>query len=53
MELCKKVYPVMPDSLKFKYLMGDIKEPLKIHVLYKIRKQRMHFYLLQEKLDIY
>ncbi|CAF4318763.1 unnamed protein product, partial [Rotaria sordida] len=31
-ELCKKVDPVMPDSLKLKYLMAGIKESLKIHV---------------------
>ncbi|CAF4326803.1 unnamed protein product, partial [Rotaria sordida] len=31
-ELCKKVDPVMPDSLKLKYLMAGIKESLKTHV---------------------
>lgn len=31
-ELCKKVDPVMPDSLKLKYLMGGIKDSLKTHV---------------------
>lgn len=32
MELCKKVDPIMPDSMKLKYLMGGIKESLKTHV---------------------
>ena len=32
MELCKKVDPAMPDSLKLKYLMAGIKESLKTHV---------------------
>ena len=31
-ELCKKVDPAMPDSLKLKYLMAGIKESLKTHV---------------------
>ncbi|KAF9760565.1 Retrovirus-related Pol polyprotein from transposon TNT 1-94 [Nosema granulosis] len=31
-ELCKKVDPAMPDSLKVKYLMAGIKESLKTHV---------------------
>ena len=31
-ELCRKVYPVMPDSLRLKYLMAGIKESLKTHV---------------------
>ena len=32
MELCRKVDPAMPDSLKLKYLMGGIKNSLKTHV---------------------
>jgi hypothetical protein len=31
-ELCQKVDPAMPDSLKLKYLMAGIKESLKTHV---------------------
>lgn len=31
-ELCRKVDPMMPDSLKLKYLMAGIKDSLKTHV---------------------
>ncbi|CAF1688885.1 unnamed protein product, partial [Adineta ricciae] len=31
-ELCKKVDPTMPDSLKLKYLLAGVKESLKTHV---------------------
>ncbi|CAF1521164.1 unnamed protein product, partial [Rotaria sp. Silwood1] len=31
-ELCKKVDPAMPDSLKLKYLMAGVKESLKLHI---------------------
>ena len=31
-ELCRKVDPLMPDSLRLKYLMAGIKESLKTHV---------------------
>ncbi|CAF3119238.1 unnamed protein product [Rotaria sp. Silwood2] len=31
-ELCKKVDPAMPDSLKLKYLIAGVKESLKLHI---------------------
>ena len=52
-ELCRKVDPVMPDSLRLKYLMAGIKESLKTHVALKILKQQKHFYHQQRSLKMY
>jgi hypothetical protein len=51
MELCKKVDPVMPDSLKLKYLMVGIKESLKTHVALQDPKTTEAFLLSARKIE--
>ncbi|CAF1299198.1 unnamed protein product [Rotaria sordida] len=50
-ELCKKVDPVMPDSLKLKYLMAGIKESLKIHVALQDPKTTDAFLSIARKVE--
>lgn len=50
-ELCKKVDPAMPDSLKLKYLMGGIKESLKMHVALQDPKTTEAFLLSARKVE--
>ncbi|CAF4533101.1 unnamed protein product [Rotaria sp. Silwood2] len=50
-ELCKKVDPVMPDSLKLKYLMAGIKESLKIHVVLQDPKTTDAFLSIARKVE--
>ena len=51
MELCKKVDPVMPDSLKLKYLMTGIKELLKVHVALQDPKTTEAFSSIARKVE--
>ena len=51
MELCKKVDPTMPDSLKLKYLMGGIKESLKTQVALQDPKTTETFLSLARKIE--
>ena len=51
MELCKKVDPAMPDSLKLKYLMAGIKESLKTHVVLQDPKTTEAFLLSARKIE--
>ena len=51
MELCKKVDPVMPDSLKLKYLMAGVKESLKTHVALQDPKTTEAFLLSARKIE--
>ncbi|CAM4989498.1 unnamed protein product, partial [Rotaria socialis] len=50
-ELCKKVDPVMPDSLKLKYLMAGIKESLKTHVALQDPQTTEAFLLSARKIE--
>jgi hypothetical protein len=50
-ELCKKVDPIMPDSLKLKYLMAGIKESLKTHVALQDPKTTEAFLLSARKIE--
>ena len=50
-ELCKRVDPAMPDSLKLKYLMAGIKESLKIHVALHDPKTTDAFLLFARKVE--
>lgn len=50
-ELCKKVDPLMPDSLKLKYLMAGIKESLKAHVALQDPKTTEAFLLSARKIE--
>ncbi|CAF1406470.1 unnamed protein product [Rotaria sp. Silwood1] len=50
-ELCKKVDPAMPDSLKLKYLMAGIRESLKLHVALQDPKTTDSFLLLARKIE--
>ena len=50
-ELCKKVDPTMPDSLKLKYLMAGIKESLKTHVALEDPKSSEAFLLSARKIE--
>ncbi|CAF1408749.1 unnamed protein product [Rotaria sordida] len=50
-ELCKKVDPVMPDSLKLKYLMVGVKESLKMHVALQDPKTTEAFLLSAKKIE--
>ncbi|CAF1454591.1 unnamed protein product [Adineta ricciae] len=50
-ELCKKVDPAMPDSLKLKYLMAGIKESLKTHVALQDPKSTEAFLSLARKVE--
>jgi hypothetical protein len=51
MELCKKVDPVMPDSLKLKYLMAGVKESLKTYVALQDPKTSEAFLLSARKIE--
>lgn len=51
MELCKKVDPIMPDSLKMKYLMAGAKESLKMHVALQDPKSTEAFLLSARKIE--
>jgi hypothetical protein len=51
MELCKKVDPLMPDSLKLKYLMGGVKESLKMHVALQDPKSTETFLVSARKIE--
>ncbi|CAF2510915.1 unnamed protein product [Rotaria sp. Silwood2] len=51
MELCKKVDPIMPDSLKLKYLMAGVKESLKTHVALQDPKTTEAFLLSARKIE--
>ncbi|CAF3745451.1 unnamed protein product [Rotaria sordida] len=51
MELCKKVDPIMPDSLKLKYLMAGIKDSLKTHVALQDPKTSEAFMLSARKIE--
>lgn len=51
MELCKKVDPMMPDSLKLKYLMAGIKESLKLYVTLQDPKSTDTFLLIARKVE--
>jgi hypothetical protein len=50
-ELCKKVDPMMPDSLKMKYLMAGVKESLKMHVVLQDPKTTEAFLLSARKIE--
>jgi hypothetical protein len=50
-ELCKKVDPAMPDSLKVKYLMVGVKESLKMHVALQDPKTTEAFLLTARKIE--
>ena len=50
-ELCRKVDPVMPDSLKLKYLMAGIKESLKMHVALQDPKTTEAFLSAAKKVE--
>ena len=50
-ELCKKVDPEMPDSLKLKYLMAGIKESLKTHVALQDPKTTEAFLTSARKIE--
>ena len=50
-ELCKKVDPVMPDSLKLKYWMAGIKELLKVHVALQDPKTTEAFSSIARKVE--
>ncbi|CAF4907625.1 unnamed protein product, partial [Rotaria magnacalcarata] len=50
-ELCKKFDPIMPDSLKLKYLMAGIKESLKTHVALQDPKTTEAFLLSARKIE--
>ncbi|CAF5038378.1 unnamed protein product, partial [Rotaria sp. Silwood1] len=50
-ELCKKIDPAMPDSLKLKYLMAGIRESLKLHVALQDPKTTDSFLLLARKIE--
>ncbi|CAF1383759.1 unnamed protein product [Rotaria sp. Silwood1] len=50
-ELCKKVDPVMPDSLKLKYLMAGIKESMKTHVALQDPQTTEAFLLSARKIE--
>ena len=50
-ELCKKVDPMMPDSLKIKYLMAGVKESLKMHVALQDPKTTEAFLLSARKIE--
>ena len=50
-ELCKKVDPAMPDSLKLKYLMAGIKESLKIHIALQDPKTTDVFLSIARKVE--
>ncbi|CAF4815646.1 unnamed protein product, partial [Rotaria sp. Silwood2] len=50
-ELCKKVDPIMPDSLKLKYLMVGIKDSLKTYVALQDPKTTEAFLLSARKIE--
>jgi hypothetical protein len=50
-ELCKKVDPIMPDSLKLKYLMAGIKASLKTHVALQDPKTTEAFLLSARRIE--
>ncbi|CAF3353912.1 unnamed protein product [Rotaria socialis] len=50
-ELCKKVDPIMPDSLKLKYLMAGIKESLKLYVALQDPKTTDTFLSIARKVE--
>ncbi|CAF1670751.1 unnamed protein product [Adineta ricciae] len=50
-ELCKKVDPTMPDSLKLKYLLAGVKESLKTHVALQDPKSTEAFLSSARKIE--